>query len=141
MAEPLLRQIAIGVPHVLGWDGSVYDADAVAFAEDLYAGLSRGETVAFAAAKARHAVMDPAVRGAPGQHWHLARVYLGPGGGGKLCDKAQTARPTTPPAAKRFLDAQMQVPQVRSPGKTNLSAVAARCSACAADSQERRPGR
>ena len=109
MAEPLLRQIATGVPHVLGWDGSVYDADAAAFAEALYDGLSKGETVAFAAAKARHAVMDAAESGAPGQHWHLARVYLGPGGGGMLCDKAKTARPTAPPAALRFLDAQKQV--------------------------------
>ena len=109
MAEPLLRQIATGVPHVLGWDGSVYDADAVAFAEALYDGLSKGETVAFAAAKARHAVMDAAESGAPGQHWHLARVYLGPGGGGMLCDKAKTARPTAPPAAKRFLETQKQV--------------------------------
>ena len=113
MAEPLLRQIATGVPHVLGWDGSVYDADAAAFAEALYDGLSKGETVAFAAAKARHAVMNAAESGAPGQHWHLARVYLGPGGGGMLCDKAKTARPTAPPtappAAKRFLDTQKQV--------------------------------
>ena len=109
MAEPLLRQIATGVPHVLGWDGSVYDADAAAFAEALYDGLSKGETVAFAAAKARHAVMNAVESGAPGQHWHLARVYLGPGGGGMLCDKARTARPTAPPAAKRFLDTQNQV--------------------------------
>ena len=113
MAEPLARQIATGVPHVLGWDGSVYDADAVAFAEALYARLSKGETVAFAAAKARHAVMDAAESGAPGQHWHLARIYLGPGGGGKLCDKAKTARPTAPLVAKRFLDAQKQVPVAR----------------------------
>ena len=113
MAEPLARQIATGVPHVLGWDGSVYDADAVAFAEALYARLSKGETVAFAAAKARHAVMDAAESGAPGQHWHLARIYLGSGGGGKLCDKAKTARPTAPLAAKRFLDAQKQVPVAR----------------------------
>ncbi|MEQ5869124.1 CHAT domain-containing protein [Sagittula sp. NFXS13] len=109
LAEPLARQMAAGVPHVLGWDGSVYDADAAAFAEALYAGLGRGETVAYAAAKARHAVMEATDRGAPGQHWHLARVYLGPGGGGALCDRAKPARPAPPPAAPRFLDADKKV--------------------------------
>ncbi|EAU43569.1 CHAT domain-containing protein, partial [Salipiger bermudensis] len=98
LAEPLARQMAAGVPHVLGWDGSVYDADAATFAEALYAGLARGETVAYAAARARHAVMTPTDLGAPGQHWHLARVYLGPGGGGPLCSSARPARSASLPA-------------------------------------------
>ncbi len=109
LAEPLARQMAAGVPHVLGWDGSVYDADAAAFAEALYAGLGRGESVAYATAKARHAVMEAVDRGVPGQHWHLARVYLGPGGGGVLCDPTKPARPAPPPAAPRFLDDAKQV--------------------------------
>lgn len=109
LTEPLARQMAAGVPHVLGWDGSVYDADAAAFAEALYAGLGRGESVAYAAARARHGVMEAIARGAPGQHWHLARLYLGPGGGGVLCDPKKLARPAQLPAAPRFLDAAKQV--------------------------------
>ncbi|OLS52638.1 CHAT domain-containing protein [Rhodovulum sulfidophilum] len=110
LTEPFARQMALRVPHVLGWDGSVYDADAAAFAQALYAGLARGETVAYAAARARHGVTDAAAQGrAPGQHWHLARVYLGPGGGGRLCDPAKPARPAPPPAAPRFLDAEKRI--------------------------------
>ncbi|MBL3552683.1 tetratricopeptide repeat protein [Rhodovulum sulfidophilum] len=110
LTEPFARQMALRVPHVLGWDGSVYDADAAAFAQALYAGLARGETVAYAAARARHGVTDAATQGrAPGQHWHLARVYLGPGGGGRLCDPAKPARPAPPPAAPRFLDAEKRI--------------------------------
>ncbi|OLP52765.1 hypothetical protein BJF92_07055 [Rhizobium rhizosphaerae] len=109
LTEPLARQMAAGVPHVLGWDGSVYDADASAFAEALYAGLSRGETVAYAAARARHGVMEPMASGAPRRHWHLVRLYLGPGGGGTLCEPRKPARTALPPAAPRFLDAAKQV--------------------------------
>ncbi|MEM1345733.1 MAG: tetratricopeptide repeat protein, partial [Pseudomonadota bacterium] len=109
LAEPLARQMALYVPHVLGWDGSVYDADAAAFAQGLYAGLARGQTVAFAAAGARQAVLDARADSAPGQHWHLARVYLGPGGGGVLCDKGKPFRPAQADAEQSFLDPDKQV--------------------------------
>ncbi len=84
LAEPFVRQLAAQVPNVLGWDGSVYDRDATLFAETLYGELAHGETVPRAAARARRDLFearaeDPRL----GRHWHLARVYLGPGGGGR----------------------------------------------------------
>lgn len=78
--ESFARTLVRAVPVVLGWDGSVYDQDAIAFASSLYDGLSRFEAPAFAAAVARRALLlahlsDPA----SGKHWHLARVWVGAG--------------------------------------------------------------
>ena len=105
LAEPFVRQLAVHAPNVLGWDGSVYDHDATLFAEALYGALARGETVPQAAARARRALFaarakDPKL----GRHWHLARVYLGPGGGGALCDPAGEPRPARPDPEEPFLD-------------------------------------
>ena len=105
LAEPFVRQLAVQVPNVLGWDGSVYDRDATLFAETLYGALAHGETVPRAAARARRDLFearaeDPRL----GRHWHLARVYLGPGGGGALCDPALEARPARPDPEQAFLD-------------------------------------
>ncbi|MEM8625458.1 MAG: AAA family ATPase, partial [Pseudomonadota bacterium] len=108
LAEPYVRRLAKQAANVIGWDGSVYDVDATRFAETLYDELSRGATVPRATARARRALFrlrneDPRL----GRHWHLARVYLGPGGGGALCDPdnpgAET-RPARPPAEDAFLD-------------------------------------
>jgi hypothetical protein len=42
LAGPLAMTLAqAGVPAVLGWDGSVYDREAIAFAQDLYKSLLR----------------------------------------------------------------------------------------------------
>ncbi|MEO0760355.1 MAG: AAA family ATPase [Pseudomonadota bacterium] len=110
LAEPYVRRLATQAANVIGWDGSVYDIDATRFAETLYDELSRGATVTRATARARRALFrlrdeDPRL----GRHWHLARVYLGPGGGGALCDpddpKAER-RPAKPPAEDAFLDPQ-----------------------------------
>src|SRR5262249_37738893 len=79
-ATPLTQElIRAGVPNVVGWDGSVYDSDAMVFAKDFYAAVSRQETVVHAAAAARQKMLsthlaDPNVC----RHWHLARVYAGP---------------------------------------------------------------
>jgi hypothetical protein len=105
LAEPFVRQLAVHAPNVLGWDGSVYDRDAMTFAEALYGELAHGETVPRAAARARRKLFaakarDPLL----GRHWHLARVYLGPGGGGALCDPARESRPARPEAEQAFLD-------------------------------------
>jgi CHAT domain-containing protein len=41
-ATPLTEDlIRAGVPNVLGWDGSVYDSDAIGFARTFYAEVSR----------------------------------------------------------------------------------------------------
>ena len=105
LAEPFVRQLAVHVPNVLGWDGSVYDRDATLFAEALYGELAHGETVPRAAARARRELFaarakDPRL----GRHWHLARVYLGPGGGGPLCDPQGDPRPARPDPELPFLD-------------------------------------
>ena len=42
--------ISAGVANVLGWDGSVYDQDALFFAERFYDGLARYERPAYSAA-------------------------------------------------------------------------------------------
>ncbi|MDZ7857275.1 CHAT domain-containing protein [Sphaerotilus sp.] len=85
-AEPMVRElIRAGVAHVLGWDGSVRDVDAAAFAEHFYDELAQGRAVALAAARARSKLLRTA-RTDPnrGAHWHLARLYVGAHGGGPL---------------------------------------------------------
>jgi tetratricopeptide (TPR) repeat protein len=75
--------IEAGMPAVIGWDGSVGDQAATVFAQRLYRALAGRVAVAVAAGDARRVLLqseDPAVRA----DWHLARVWLGPGGGGPV---------------------------------------------------------
>jgi hypothetical protein len=102
-----------GVSNAIGWDGSVNDADAIGFAETFYEELARGNSVAYAAARARGALLrshlaDPN----HGRHWHLARAYVGPRGGGALCAPARPPRAFRRDAGfKEFLDIkQKRVP-------------------------------
>ena len=105
LASTLVRA---GVPAVLGWDGSVADVAATAFAHALYDGLSGRQSVGEAAARARRALLLglPAAGGSGAgkeaagaaegvltsaaerelgrRDWHLARVWLGPAGGGPV---------------------------------------------------------
>ena len=72
-----------GVPAVIGWDGSVGDQVATVFAERLYRALADRADVSVAVGDARRVLLkseDPVVRG----DWHLARLWLGPAGGGPL---------------------------------------------------------
>jgi hypothetical protein len=105
--EPFVRALVrAGVRNVLGWDGSVYDTDATRFAEKLYGELAEHATVPFAASAARRDLLhehlkDPQV----GSHWHLARVYAGPGGGGACCGQGRPKRRLRRATAyKEFLD-------------------------------------
>jgi hypothetical protein len=80
------RQLATKVANVVGWDGAVYDRDATEFAQLFYYELGLGSAVPRAAAIARRDLLQNHYREPrKGRHWHLARVYLGPQGGGPLC--------------------------------------------------------
>ncbi len=85
--------IRAGIDNAVGWDGSVYDADAIRFAEVFYQQLAARRSVVYAVAEARHALLRAHLaEPAQGQHWHLARVYLGPAGGGPLCAAGKPRR-------------------------------------------------
>ncbi len=82
------------LPAVVGWDGSVADVAATAFARQFYERFGRGLSVVEAAAAARRCLIGEATHGPAAmssasdavlrRDWHLARVWLGtasPGGG------------------------------------------------------------
>ena len=102
--------VAAGFPAVIGWDGSVDDRAATAFAERLYRGLADRADLAVAVGDARRVLLespDPVVRG----DWHLARLWLGPDGGGPLVagSRKRSLVPATH-GTKTFLDRKQQVP-------------------------------
>ncbi len=111
LALALLRA---GMPAVMGWDGQVSDAEATEFAAHLYRQLSRKADLQAALAEARFALLnrsgaDPLARSLD---WHLARLFLGPTGGGPLVkgDRARH-RKGIEGGHKEFLDAKgQQVP-------------------------------
>ncbi|EWY36802.1 hypothetical protein N825_23290 [Skermanella stibiiresistens SB22] len=85
--------IRAGIPNALGWDGSVYDSDATSLAAAFYGELAASQPVTAAAAMARRALLQAHTANPDtGRHWHLARVYLGPGGGEALCDPTADRR-------------------------------------------------
>ncbi|MER7488306.1 CHAT domain-containing protein, partial [Streptomyces sp. NPDC126497] len=102
--------VAAGIPAVIGWDGSVSDRAATLFAEHLYQQLSRRVDVAEAVARARRRLLacsDEVLRA----DWHLARLWLGPAGGGPLV--AGTRKRQMVPAhhvTKTFLDRKHELP-------------------------------
>ena len=95
------------IANVVGWDGSVYDADASAFARHFY---QRARPLARPAGGGGRAAGAAAYEGQTaerGRHWHLARVYLGPQGGGPLCARGQ-AEARTPRQRREGLSRQGQ---------------------------------
>jgi len=102
--------VSAGVPAVLGWDGSVDDRAATLFAEQLYERLAKRADLAVAVGDARRELMksdDPVVQA----DWHLARLWLGPAGGGTLV--AGTRKRSLVPAThgtKTFLGNKPDVP-------------------------------
>ncbi len=118
--EPFVRDLArAGVANVLGWDGSVYDADAAAFARTFYRELAGRERIPRAAAVARlelrRAQREDLRRG---QHWHLARLYLGPRGGGALAARGLPKRKLASAAHEdQFLDKVRGEVPVAKPGE------------------------
>ena len=107
ITAPFVRElIRSGVPNVLGWDGSVSDLDAIYFAQGFYCELAEYASIPFAAASARRNLLrmhrDDLNKG---RHWHLARVYSGPNGAGKCCDRSKDKRHLRKGAGfKEFLD-------------------------------------
>ncbi|MEV6801552.1 tetratricopeptide repeat protein [Micromonospora rifamycinica] len=105
--------VSAGVPAVLGWDGSVGDRSATVFAETLYGRLGDRADLAVAVGDARRALLastKPLLRA----DWHLARLWLGPTGGGPVV--AGTRRRSLVSAVrgtKKFLDRKQHVPVAR----------------------------
>jgi len=111
LATPFVRRLAAKIANVVGWDGSVYDSDATAFATHFYKELAGRSSAPRAAAAARRALLGlKANSPGRGRHWHLARVYLGPGGGGPLCGPGKPKRRSAADGAKLFLDKKQRVP-------------------------------
>ena len=107
--EPFVRNLVrAGIHNVLGWDGSVYDSDAAAFAQSFYRELAMLARIPRAAAVARHQLRQRNLQNPRlGQHWHLARLYLGPQGGGALAAKGLYKRKlASTNQTSQFLDAQ-----------------------------------
>jgi tetratricopeptide (TPR) repeat protein len=102
--------VAAGVPAVIGWDGSVGDRAATLFAEELYRGLADRVDVAVAVGDARRVLLqsdDAVVRA----DWHLARLWLGPAGGGPVvAGNRKRSLVSATRGTKIFLDSKKQVP-------------------------------
>ncbi|MBF0415889.1 MAG: CHAT domain-containing protein [Magnetococcales bacterium] len=106
-ASPLATEMVYaGCANVVGWDGSVNDFDALLFAGYFYQELAGYATVGWAMATARRELLkqwqaNPNIA----SHWHLARLFLGPKGGEKLCasNKSKRCLPNDP-GAQEFLD-------------------------------------
>lgn len=90
-AIPLAAMLVqTGFPAVLSWSGPVAGSAAALFARDLYGRLASGASIEDAAAFARQSLVGK--NGEPERDWHLARVYLGEGGGGPVCALGQPTR-------------------------------------------------
>ena len=99
------RQLVTQVANVLAWDGSVLDQDATQFATHFYGELGLERDVPSAAALARRALWRlRSAQASAGRHWHLARIYLGPEGGGALCRARGTKRERRTESDRAFLD-------------------------------------
>jgi len=122
-AHPALDSLArslvrAGAPAVLGWAGPVLDREATLFAAYLHRRLLGGEDLAYALAWARHelahseSLPDRGSAVPRASDWHLARLYLGPNGGGALATANGPRRfVDRGHAVKTFLDAKgKQVP-------------------------------
>jgi CHAT domain-containing protein len=101
LAEALVNA---GLPAVLGWDGSVADGAATAFAATLYDRLGARLDLADAVAAARHDLLNAAEEGKR-RDWHLARMWLGPQGGGPIvAGNVRRKMASSTVVEKEFLD-------------------------------------
>jgi len=90
LAGALVKQ---GLRASLGWAGSVHDREATVFAAALYQKLAEGAPLEEAVAAARVVLYEERnPQGRPGEHWHSARLILGPQGGGVLASAGAPRR-------------------------------------------------
>ncbi len=111
LAQQLLQ---CGFPALLGWGGAVRDDEAIAFAATLYLALARRTALEQAVGEARFALQYSPREGGS-ECWHLARLFLGPEGGGPLAAGGPPRRPVgVAHGIKEYLDAKgQQVPVAR----------------------------
>jgi CHAT domain-containing protein len=96
-----LGLIGLGMPAVLAWADAVYDNDASAFAAAFYREAAhRATTIESAWALARAELLRAEQGREPTEHWHLARLFLGPRGGGALA-VGRVARLTSHDAGRK----------------------------------------
>ncbi|GAA0430645.1 hypothetical protein Aca07nite_39520 [Actinoplanes capillaceus] len=100
--------VTAGVPAVVGWDGSVTDGAATLFAHHLYQQLGSRQDLALAVGDARRKLLacdQPPLRA----DWHLARIWLGPAGGGPVvAGAAKRQKVSAVHGTKTFLDLKRQ---------------------------------
>ncbi|WP_239139847.1 tetratricopeptide repeat protein [Actinoplanes campanulatus] len=100
--------VTAGVPAVVGWDGSVTDGAATLFAQHLYQQLGLRQDLAAAVGDARRKLLgcdQPRLRA----DWHLARIWLGPTGGGPVvAGTRRRPRLSAQHGRKTFLDLKRQ---------------------------------
>ncbi|MBW6435023.1 tetratricopeptide repeat protein [Actinoplanes hulinensis] len=100
--------VTAGVPAVIGWDGSVTDGAATLFAQHLYQQLGLRQDLAAAVGDARRKLLacdQPRLRA----DWHLARIWLGPAGGGPVVGGTRKRpRLSAQQGRKTFLDLKRQ---------------------------------
>ena len=102
--------VAAGMPAVIGWDGSVGDRAATVFARQLYGRLAGRADLAVAVGDARRVLLDSQDRWVRAD-WHLARLWVGPGGGGPVvAGSRKRALITATHGTRTFLDRKQNVP-------------------------------
>ncbi len=108
--------VSSGMPAVLGWDGSVADVAATAFATTLYERLNARDDLAVAVGQARRALLRRDHQSPEHQDWHMARLWLGRSGGGRLVN-GSVARSTLAASFGHddFLDDDQQQVKVAPP--------------------------
>ena len=98
-----LGLVQAGFGTVLGWANSVFDSDASEFAAAFYQGAAQPDmTVEEAWAVARLRLLCRP-DGPPSRHWHLARLFLGPTGGGALTRGGPARVETAPDAGRKAM--------------------------------------
>ncbi|MBO3743681.1 CHAT domain-containing protein [Actinoplanes flavus] len=108
--------VTAGIPAVIGWDGSVTDVAATRFAEELYRRLGARADLAVAVGDARRALLAQ-THAEVRADWHLARIWLGPTGGGPVvAGKRKRTLVSAVHGTKTFLDKKNQHVPVAAPG-------------------------